>query len=119
MCVKAEAFECKHRGASSAAPCALKSKVKTMKPISILAASAAVTLAGCSSFPRPGDKRSQDHEAHHATGEAPPKVDAAKFDQQMKTMHAMHQKMMAAKTPAERSALMKEHANDVRHLLEA
>lgn len=32
-----------------------------------------------------------------------------KMDQQMATMHEMHEKMMAAKTPEERSALMTDH----------
>ena len=32
-----------------------------------------------------------------------------KMDAQMKTMQAMHDKMMAAKTPEERSKLMAEH----------
>ena len=33
----------------------------------------------------------------------------AAMDTQMKTMQAMHDKMMAAKTPEERNALMAEH----------
>ena len=33
----------------------------------------------------------------------------AKMDAQMKTMQAMHEKMMSAKTPEERSQLMAEH----------
>jgi len=80
-----------------------------MKRICILAAAAAVTLAGCSSFPGSGAKQAAEHETHHPAAEAAPKVDPAKFDQQMKTMQDMHQKMMAAKTPAERAALMKDH----------
>lgn len=32
-----------------------------------------------------------------------------KMDQQMRQMHEMHQKMMAAKTPEERNALMADH----------
>lgn len=34
---------------------------------------------------------------------------AARYEQQMKSMEDMHRKMMAAKTPAERQALMAEH----------
>ena len=37
-----------------------------------------------------------------------------KMDAQMKAMHAMHAKMMRAKTPEERSALMAEHMNVMR-----
>ena len=33
----------------------------------------------------------------------------SEYDQQMKTMQDMHQKMVAAKTPEERAALMKDH----------
>lgn len=33
----------------------------------------------------------------------------AKMDEHMKSMQAMHEKMMAAKTPEERQALMDEH----------
>jgi hypothetical protein len=68
----------------------------------ILAAAAVViTLAGCATQ-KPSDR---DHAAHHPQGGPP----AAKADQQMKTMQDMHQKMMAAKTPEERKALMAEH----------
>ena len=80
-----------------------------MKLMSILAAAAAVTLAGCSSFPGSGAKQAEEHETHHPAAESAPTVDPAKFDKQMKTMQEMHQKMMAAKTPAERAALMKDH----------
>ena len=80
-----------------------------MKLISILAAATAVTLAGCSSFPGSTAKQAEEHQAHHPAAQTAPKVDPAKFDQQMKTMQEMHQKMMAAKTPAERAALMKDH----------
>ena len=80
-----------------------------MKLIGILAASAAVTLAGCSSFPGSAAKQAEAHETHHPAADAAPRVDPARFDQQMKTMQEMHQKMMAAKTPAERAALMKDH----------
>jgi len=80
-----------------------------MKLIGILAASAAVTLAVCSSFPGSAAKPDEAHETHHPAADAAPRVDPARFDQQMKTMQEMHQKMMAAKTPAERAALMKDH----------
>lgn len=93
----------------SALPSAQVTKRITMKLKSILVAAAAVTLAGCSSFPGSGAKQAEEHDAHHPAAEAAPKVDPAKFDQQMKTMQEMHQKMMAAKTPAERAALMKDH----------
>jgi hypothetical protein len=37
------------------------------------------------------------------------KMDMSKMDAQMKKMHEMHEKMMAAKTPEERNKLMAEH----------
>jgi len=40
---------------------------------------------------------------------ARPNRDMADMDAQMKAMHEMHQKMMAAKTPEQRKALMAEH----------
>ncbi|MEO8315327.1 MAG: hypothetical protein ABI645_11085, partial [Pseudomonadota bacterium] len=50
-----------------------------------------------------------EHAAHHAAGPvAVPMLDTANFDQQIKMMQSMHDKIMAAKTPSERSALMKQ-----------
>ena len=76
-------------------------------------------VAGCAiaQSPKPAD----EHAGHHpgdaqsggvATQSAPaatttPAPDA--FDRQMKAMQEMHKKMQAAKTPAERAALMDEH----------
>jgi outer membrane murein-binding lipoprotein Lpp len=80
-----------------------------MKLNFILAAAAGVALAGCSSFPASEPKQSEEHKAHHPAAESATAVDPAKFNQQMKAMQDMHQKMMAAKTPAERAALMKDH----------
>jgi membrane protein involved in colicin uptake len=54
------------------------------------------------------------HQARHPAGTASaPAAKAmpgkARMDSQMKAMHAMHDKMVAAKTPAERDALTAEH----------
>ncbi|GJI98231.1 hypothetical protein RugamoR57_49490 [Duganella caerulea] len=46
-----------------------------------------------------------NHDAHHPAAFAP----ATKIDAQMKHMQEMHEKMMNAKTPEERKALMGEH----------
>jgi len=76
-------------------------------------------VAGCAIAQSP--KPTDEHAGHHpgdaqsggvATQSAPaattpPAPDA--FDRQMKAMQEMHKKMQAAKTPAERSALMDEH----------
>ena len=60
-----------------------------------------------------------DHQAHHPVGTAsapaakamPGKTrpDMARMDAQTKAMHEMHDKMMAARTPADRDALTAEH----------
>ncbi|AQH05227.1 hypothetical protein A9R05_39645 (plasmid) [Burkholderia sp. KK1] len=50
-----------------------------------------------------------DHKAHHPTASKPvakPSKTQRQIDEQMKQMHAMHEKMMNAKTPEERAALM-------------
>jgi hypothetical protein len=47
------------------------------------------------------------HDHEHAT--PPPAAQAAPPEKAMQDMRAMHEKMMAAKTPAERQALMAEH----------
>ena len=61
----------------------------------------------------------ESHQAHHPARAASAPVaksmprkagpDMARMDTQMKAMGAMHDKMMAAKTPEERNALMAEH----------
>jgi hypothetical protein len=60
-----------------------------------------------------------EHQAHHPAGAASapasramagkPRPDMARMDSQMMAMHEMHDKMMAAKSPAERDALTAEH----------
>ncbi len=58
------------------------------------------------------------HAAHHPDSASAPAASAtakpstaspAQMDMQMKSMREMHDKMMAAKTPEERQALMAEH----------
>jgi hypothetical protein len=60
----------------------------------------------------------KDHAAHHPEGASAPAAKPApkaalaapaQMDMQMKSMQEMHEKMMAAKTPEERQALMTEH----------
>jgi len=84
-----------------------------MLPLRTLATAATATfgLVGCAQTP-------VDHAAHPpdaaATTGMPmpmggPGAPMARMDGQMKTMQAMHDKMMQAKTPEQRSALMPEH----------
>lgn len=71
-----------------------------MRTLLAVAVAATVVLTGCAlAQPRP------DHAAHHPAGTPMP----AQAEMQMKSMQAMHDKLMAAKTPAERQALMAEH----------
>ena len=68
---------------------------------------AASTLIACNTAP------SMPMGSASAQGMAMPdqtaKMDMSKMDAQMKKMREMHQKMVAAKTPEERSQLMAEH----------
>ncbi len=68
----------------------------------LFAAMVALALAGCAMQKAPAD----EHAAHHPPAEPSP---AARSEEQLKLMQEMHQKMMAAKTPEERQALMAEH----------
>jgi hypothetical protein len=68
----------------------------------ILLTAAALALPGCASI------SDAAHATHHpASAVATP--GSERVDEQMKAMREMHQKMMAAKTPEERQALMAEH----------
>ncbi|HEP9100168.1 TPA: hypothetical protein VDV07_000196 [Pseudomonas aeruginosa] len=61
-----------------------------------------------------------DHQAHHPASSSAPAPAAAQapssesMGTQMKSMQAMHEKMMAAKTPEDRKALMAEHMQTMR-----
>lgn len=73
------------------------------------AAASTLVLAGCATGPKP-----DEHAAHHPPGAAAPSsasvpASPAQMDEQMKAMREMHEKMMAAKTPEARAALMKDH----------
>jgi len=83
----------------------------SLRTLFIAAGTASFGLVGCAQTP-------VDHDAHHpdaaqAAGMTMPTggrgVPMARMDEQMKTMQAMHDKMMQAKTPEQRSALMAEH----------
>ncbi|MEO3713779.1 hypothetical protein [Roseateles flavus] len=95
-------------------------KIALITPALVLAAGLAVAQ-------KPVAANEQDHQAHHPEGTASsaaqppakpvPKAAAAPGKEsmagdmgaKMKAMQEMHQKMMAAKTPEERQALMAEH----------
>lgn len=86
-----------------------------MKLVRPLTLSLALVAVGASSWAAQHDQ----HKGHHPAGSAAAPAskstsgkttpEMAQMDNQMKAMREMHDKMMAAKTPAERDALMAEH----------
>ena len=86
-----------------------------MKLIRKLSLALALFAVGAPSWAAQHDQ----HKAHHPAGSAPavasksmqgkPSLQIALMDTQIKAMEAMHDKMMVAKTPEERNALMAEH----------
>lgn len=71
-----------------------------------LVATATFLLSGIAAAATPAG--GDEHAAHHPAGTVAIPAPAG-YDQQMKMMQEMHQKMAAAKTPEERAALMKDH----------
>ena len=61
-----------------------------------------------------------NHQAHHPAGASPTAAETPRapttegMDAQLKSMQAMHERMVAAKTPAQRKALMAEHMQAMR-----
>ena len=88
--------------------------MKLDRPL-FLALSLVLFAAGAPSWAAQHDQ----HKAHHPAGSASaaaskpmqgkPSLQIALMDTQIKAMEAMHDKMMAAKTPEERNGLMAEH----------
>ncbi|RZI40040.1 hypothetical protein EGT07_25670 [Herbaspirillum sp. HC18] len=87
-----------------------------MKPLYALVATIALATAAVPVFAAD----TADHDQHHPdsapAAKAPPAKSTkladgkiTKMDGQMKAMQEMHDKMMAAKTPEERNALMADH----------
>lgn len=59
-------------------------------------------------MPRGSSKEADEHAAHHPVS-SPAAAAPDGYDQKMKLMQEMHQKMALAKTPEERTALMNDH----------
>ena len=86
-----------------------------MKLVRHLTLSLALVAVGATSWAAQHDQ----HKGHHPAGSASAPAskstsgkttpEMAQMDNQMKAMREMHDKVMAAKTPAERDALMAEH----------
>lgn len=81
------------------------SAYKTLAAVTVLA-----VVSACASPGTPYAAKADEH-----AGPQPDRLAAAQaatmpaMQERMKTMHEMHDKMMNAKTPAERQALMAEH----------
>ena len=82
-----------------------------MLAIAIAAATASLGLVGCAQTPVEQDASQRD--AMPAAGMPMPMggsgAPMARMNEQMRAMQAMHDQMMQAKTPEQRSALMAEH----------
>ena len=84
-----------------------------MKLVHSLSLALAIAAIGTSTWAAQADPHKGHHPAGAASaskamsGKAGPEM--ARMDTQMKAMREMHDKMMAAKTPEERNALMAEH----------
>lgn len=77
----------------------------SIRLVSILAATAALGLAGCAQVP-------PRHAGYPAGASAPAPgqgMPMARMDEHMKTMRTMHDRVTRAKTPEERNALMAEN----------
>ena len=95
------------------------SRTFSNQTLKTLALAAALAFASTSTL---AANHEQDHTEHHpeapaAVAPAPDmgaKVPPQAVQKQMQAMKAMHEKMMNAKTPEERSALMAEHMQTMR-----
>lgn len=81
--------------------------LRTLIALSVAALATACASPGAVTVTSPSPTPVDEHAGHHpgASASAP----MAAMEPRMKAMQEMHQKMMNAKTPEERSALMAEH----------
>lgn len=83
-------------------------------PLAAIAASlglAGYASAATSNLATPS---AEEHAANHPASAPEAAPSPTQVDGQMKMMQAMHQKMVEAKTPEERAALMKDHMKTMR-----
>ena len=90
------------------------SSLKTLAAVTTLA-----LVSACASTGAPNTVKADEHAGHHpdATAAAPAMARPAMQDR-MKAMREMHDKMMNAKTPAERQALMADHMKSMQDGME-
>jgi hypothetical protein len=82
-----------------------------MSSLKTLAALTAVAfVSACASPGAPNTAKADEHASHHPDAAATaPAAAMPAMQERMKAMREMHDKMMNAKTPAERQALMADH----------
>ena len=81
--------------------------LRTLIALSLATLATACASPGAVTASSPAPTPADEHAAHHP--EATASMPMAAMDPRMKAMHEMHQKMMNAKTPEERQALMADH----------
>ena len=90
--------------------------MKTFKTLAAIATVSVITMSPA--FAADPPEHSHDHPAAKGANKGAPskasKEALSGMDARMKDMQAMHEKMMAARTPEERSALMAEHMKSMR-----
>jgi hypothetical protein len=81
--------------------------LRTLIALSLATLATACASPGAVTAYPPAPTFVDEHAAHHP--EATASMPMAAMEPRMKAMHEMHQKMMNAKTPEERQALMADH----------
>jgi hypothetical protein len=81
--------------------------LRTLIALSVAALAAACASTGAVTPAPPSATSTGEHASHQPEASASAPVSA--MDPRMKVMHEMHQKMLNAKTPEERQALMADH----------
>jgi hypothetical protein len=81
--------------------------LRTLIALSVAALASACASTGAVTAASPSPTPADEHASHQP--EASASAPVAAMDPRMKVMHEMHQKMLNAKTPEERQALMADH----------
>jgi hypothetical protein len=81
----------------------------SLRTLTAIAAIATLGLSGCAQMPVGSTAQAATPTAAPAMPMGGQDVAKARMDEHMKSMRVMHDKMMQAKTPQERNALMAEH----------
>jgi hypothetical protein len=80
------------------------SSLKTLAAVTTLA-----LVSACAGPGAPNSVKADEHASHHPEATTAPAAAMPGMQERMKAMREMHDKMMNAKTPAERQTLMADH----------